>query len=338
LIPLFLAGCNPGGIPATQGTPLESWYAIYFTESGGPGSETLRGGPDYALAEAIDTARLSVDIAMDDLDLWSVRNSLTAAHRRGLTVRVVVESDNIGVPEVQDLIVAGIPVVGDHGPGLMHDKFAILDRFEVWTGSMNLTLNGAYRSDNNLVRIRSAELARDYLAEFEEMFDEGRFGPGSPANTPNPVISIEDIQIEAYFAPEDETIDRLLELIEGAQESVYFLAYSFTDDDLAEALVNRVEDSVVVAGVMDEGQANSNIGSDYEFFLKHGLDVRLDGNPGSMHHKVIVIDGRFVVTGSYNFSNNARTRNDENTLVIHSVEVAGLFLEEFRRIYAAALN
>jgi phosphatidylserine/phosphatidylglycerophosphate/cardiolipin synthase-like enzyme len=122
------------------------------------------------LAEAIDKARLSVDMAMDDLDLWSLRAALIDAHRRGVTVRAVVESDNLDEEQVGELIATGIPVVADQGAGLMHNKFVIVDRLEVWTGSMNFTVNGAYRSNNNLVRVRSPELAEDYLVEFEEMF------------------------------------------------------------------------------------------------------------------------------------------------------------------------
>ena len=56
---------------------------------------------------------------------------------------------------------------------------------------MNFTVNGAYRSDNNLIRVRSAEMAENYLVEFEEMFTEGQFGPNSPANTPRPTIDSE---------------------------------------------------------------------------------------------------------------------------------------------------
>jgi phosphatidylserine/phosphatidylglycerophosphate/cardiolipin synthase-like enzyme len=201
---------------------------------------------------------------------------------------------------------------------------------------MNLTINGAYRSNNNLVRIRSAQLAGEYLAEFDEMFVESRFGAGSPAGGSHPVISLDGDRVEVYFSPDDGALERLLELVEGAQQSVYFLAYSFTDDDLAEALLERAGEGVAVAGVMDAGQARSNTGSEYDTFLKHGLDVRLDGAAGSMHHKVIVIDAQVVVTGSYNFSQNARTRNDENTLVIHSKSIAGLFLEEFQRIFSTA--
>jgi phosphatidylserine/phosphatidylglycerophosphate/cardiolipin synthase-like enzyme len=66
--------------------------------------------------------------------------------------------------------------------------------------------------------------------------------------------------------------------------------------------------------------------------------VRLDGNPKSMHHKVIIIDGQIVVTGSYNFSKSAKTRNDENTLILHNSEIAKLYLDEFERVWEIAEN
>jgi phosphatidylserine/phosphatidylglycerophosphate/cardiolipin synthase-like enzyme len=53
---------------------------------------------------------------------------------------------------------------------------------------MNFTLNATYCSDNNLIVIRSAEMAQDYLVEFEEMFVDRQFGSNSPANTPHTVI------------------------------------------------------------------------------------------------------------------------------------------------------
>ena len=128
----------------------------------------------------------------------------------------------------------------------------------------------------------------------------------------------------------------MLELVRGAEESVLFMAYSFTDDDLAQAMLERAEAGVLVRGVFDEGQAKSNLGGEYERLLENGVDVRLDGNRRGMHHKVILIDDRIVVTGSYNFSNNAKTRNDENTLIVHSAEVAALYREEFERVWGEA--
>ena len=63
---------------------------------------------------------------------------------------------------------------------------------------------------------------------------------------------------------------------------------------------------------------------------------RQDGNPGLMHHKVIIIDRSIVITGSYNFSASAEEVNDENLIVIFSPDIAAQYLAEFMRIYAQA--
>jgi phosphatidylserine/phosphatidylglycerophosphate/cardiolipin synthase-like enzyme len=339
LIPACAQG--PGGNqPARIETPAvgtgSGWYSVSFTQPEAPSAETLRGGPDAALAAAIREARLGVDIAMDSLNLWSIRDALIDAHQRGVRVRVVVESDNLDEPEIQDLVRAGIEVLGDRREGLMHNKFAVLDRQEVWTGSMNFTLSGAYQNDNNLLRIRSPQLAENYLVEFEEMFVADQFGPGSPANTPDSNLQIHGTPVEVYFSPDDGVLQHLVDLINTAQQSIYFMAYSFTSDPLAEAILERAAAGIIVTGVMDESQANGNQGGEYQHFLESGIDVRLDGNPKSMHHKVLIIDDRIVVTGSYNFSNNAETRNDENTLIIFSPEIAAFYKAEFERVLAMA--
>lgn len=324
------------GTPFSDDIDSEKWYTVYFTDPAGPSAESFRGGPDAALAEAIDQARLSVEVATDDFDLWSLRDALIAAHRRGVVVRVVAESDNLAVPELQALMQAGIPIVGDRSEGLMHNKFVIIDRWEVWTGSMNFTLSGAYKSNNNLIRLHSPQLAEDYLAEFTEMFDDDRFGPGSPANTPYPSLSIEGTPVEIYFSPDDGTARELIRLIQGAQESIYLLAYSFTSDGIASAILSRARAGVEVIGVFDESQYQSNEGTEFDRMVENGLDIRLDSNPHSMHHKVIIIDEQIVITGSYNFSNNAETRNDENTLVIHNPQIAALYTDEFNKVFQQA--
>ena len=218
----------------------------------------------------------------------------------------------------------------------MHNKFAIIDRQDVWTGSMNLTINSAYRNDDNLVHIRAPRLAQDYTVEFEEMFINDQFGPGSPANTPNPSLKVGGTNLEVYFSPDDGVQQQIIRLIQGAQESIAFMAYSFTSDDIAGALVERSQVGVNVAGVMEAEQVQSNRGGEYDWLRAAGLDVRLDGNPNRMHHKVIIIDAQTVITGSYNFSRSAETHNDENILVIHNPQVAALFMNEFSRLFQAA--
>ena len=64
------------------------------------------------------------------------------------------------------------------------------------------------------------------------------------------------------------------------------------------------------------------------------MQVRIDESPGTMHHKVIIIDEQTVITGSYNFSRNAETNNSENLLIIKNNKGIGkAYMEEFHRLY-----
>ena len=218
----------------------------------------------------------------------------------------------------------------------MHDKFVVIDNSEVWTGSMNFTDSGAYEDNNNLIRIRSEKMAENFTREFEEMFRDDRFGPDTVAETPNPRVIIEGTPIDVYFAPDDNVQASFVELVNNAEESINFLAFSFTADEIGAAVRERADDGVTVSGVMEDDQVNSNIGTEFDPFMQARLDVERDGNPGQMHHKVMIIDENIVILGSYNFTKSAETRNDENLLVIYNDAIAAQFMAEFERVYSQA--
>jgi len=318
-----------------QAAEQPGWYAAYFTNPQFGAEAGLTGGPDEVLAAAIDAADQSVDLAIYELDLWSVRDALVRAQSRGVTVRLVTESDNLGQDEVQSLAAAGIQVRGDERDPLMHDKFVIIDGAEVWTGSMNLTAGSAYRSYNNLLRVRSSWLAEQYRSEFEEMYLLDRFGALSLPTLSIPASLIEGVQVEVRFSPDDQVAERIVELIHDSRRSIQIMAYNLTLDEISDAILERARAGVVVQGVFDEGQAK-NQGSDVERLAQAGLDLWLDGSPGLMHHKVIIVDGELLITGSYNFSRSAEERNDENVLFLFSPELAELYRLEFERVLAEA--
>jgi phosphatidylserine/phosphatidylglycerophosphate/cardiolipin synthase-like enzyme len=310
---------------------------IYFTDPTSPYAYSIEGGVDELLAEAINTSRISLDVAIYNLNLWSIRDALLRAQRRGVTIRVVTDSDNLDRNEIQDLIAAGIPVVGDRRESLMHHKFAIIDRREIWTGSMNFTVSSAYYDNNNLIRIRSDMIAETYLQEFEEMFIDDLFGDMSRADTLHPRLTIAGNEVEVYFSPDDGVSARLVDLLNYAEDSIHFLAFSFTSDDLGAAIRTKSREGVVVAGIMDDDQILTNQGTEFDPFRAARLDVYKDQNRGSMHHKVIIIDSEIVITGSYNFSRSAEERNDENVLIFHSPAIAEQYLFEFQRLYDQVL-
>ncbi|MCJ7716388.1 MAG: phospholipase D-like domain-containing protein [Anaerolineales bacterium] len=339
---IILSACGPEPVswldPVPSTTPARfsspnQLLSVYFTAIA---NDNFRGGPDRLLADSLDDARYQIDAALYDLNLWTIRNAMIRAHERGVIVRVVVEEDSLDRPEIQELIDAGIPIVSDQAEGLMHNKFIVIDQSEVWTGSMNMTVNGAYRHLNNLVRIRSTLVAENYTSEFEEMFLDGFFGEIILDNTPHPVISIDNIQMETYFSPDDSTAERIIELILEADQSIDFMFYSFTSDAIADALIYQASQGIIIRGVMDAYQERSGLGSEYEKLRDQNLEVFLDRYSEKMHHKVIILDNRIVVTGSYNLTRSAETINDENTLVIHSEEVAEIYLNEFEWIFSDA--
>jgi phosphatidylserine/phosphatidylglycerophosphate/cardiolipin synthase-like enzyme len=312
------------------------WFELYFTDPVNPTAKQITGGPDGPLIAAIDSAHLSVDAAIYSLSLHGVRDSLIHAFRRGVKVRVVMESDNMDSAAPQSLVEAGLPMLGDRVQGLMHDKFLVIDRSDVWTGSMNFTNEGAYEDNNNLMHIHSEKAAEDYETEFNEMFVDDKFGPKAGAVTPNPRVTLDGTPMDIYFSPDDHVQTALVDLLDNAQKSIYFLAYSFTADPLGEAIRQRAAAGVKVSGVMEAEQVASNVGSEYDAFRAAGLDVHLDGNRGQMHHKVMIIDDQIVVMGSYNFTASAEKTNDENLIVIYNPEIAAQYQKEFQRVYALA--
>ena len=333
--PISGTGLTPIDLQAGYGV-RGPWFELYFTNPVSPISSQGTGGVDGPLVEAIDAARLSVDVAAYSISLNSVRDALIRAHDRGATVRVVMESTNMDRSDPQRMIKAGIPIIGDNRDGLMHDKFIVIDKSEVWMGSMNFTDAGAYDDNNDLMRIRSTKVAEDYSKEFDEMFVENKFGEDVVRETPNPTVTIDGTRLDIYFSPDDGVLAALVPVLESAQNSIFFLAYSFTSNQLGEIVRQKAEAGLTVAGVMDDEQVVTNQGTEFDPFRQAKLDVRRDGIDGLMHHKVFVIDQKIVVFGSYNFSQSAEERNDENLIIVYNPVIAHQFVLEFERVQAEA--
>ena len=332
---ILLSSCSASASTSPSPTPLpldpSEPVSVFFTRGSG-GVDAL----EDALLADINSARETIDIAIYNFNQEAIANALIRAAQRGVRVRLVMESDNMDGNIPGRLFAAGIPVIGDGGDGLMHNKFIIIDGEVLWTGSMNLTQTGLYSDDNNFVRFVSTQLAATYTTEFEEMFISRLFSWDSPSAAMHPIVDLDGNAIEVYFSPDDNVEDRLVRLVEQADISIIFLANTFTSDDLALAIIDRARAGVQVAGVMDDSMASSNTGTEYDRLRQAGLDVILDGRDALMHHKVIILDGDIVVMGSYNYTRSADERNDENLLIIHDPDLAALFLAEYDRIVAGS--
>jgi phosphatidylserine/phosphatidylglycerophosphate/cardiolipin synthase-like enzyme len=314
-------------------SPAPSWYHLYFT---GPTPDHLEGGIPDAIAASLDAAQKTIDVAIYELDLPVIADALARAKARGVQVRLVTDTDSLETPFIQDLRRAKIPVVDDQRGALMHDKFMVIDRATVWTGSMNFTENDAYRNNNNYLQISSVELAENYTQEFEKMFVWREFGPKRTAQTPHPRLTVNGTEIENYFAPGGGAAEHILDILRSARTSIDFMAYSFTRADFARALMEKAQAGVQVQGVFEKRQIQAGGDSVWNALTGAGLEVRLDGNRYNMHSKVFVVDQQIVVTGSYNFTQSAEQQNDETVLIIHSADIARAYWAEWQKVWMTA--
>jgi len=134
------------------------------------------------------------------------------------------------------------------------------------------------------------------------------------------------------FSPNGGCKTELLNWINRANQSIYVLIYSFTLDDVANALIAAKNRGLDVKIVMDNTQAAGQ-GSEYQTLLNAGVTVRTDNRSADMHDKVAIIDNQIVITGSFNWSTSAETENNENLIVFRSPSLASTYTTEFWHIW-----
>jgi len=323
--------------------PSPKWWEVYFTEPLTINDPESPGGSiEDRLIQFINGAQASIHIASFEFSLTPVAEALIAAKNRGVDVKWLTDDKNGLKADTQPgrgqfalLTGAGVEVKDDAGrSALMHNKFWIFDNQVVWTGSTNISTNGIFKQNNNVLVIRSKEIAYIYEREFQEMWSN-QFGPRAPSTVNTQWAILDGTPIQVLFSAEDRVVDHLIALVNDAQTSIRFLAFSFTDYPLAKAMIDRASAGVDLKGVY-ETFGSTGSGSELKTFWCAGLPVRQDGNSSFLHHKVIIIDNSIVVTGSLNYSSNADESNEENVVILDNPEIAALYLQEFDRLWNQA--
>ena len=320
-------------LPLGTGAAKDFWE-VYFTQPNGSTDEsTYIGGIDQALAGAIGEVDSTLDIAAFEWNNQVLTQAVLDAHERGVRVRVAADNEHT-VEEfdstISQLEDAGIPIVYDERSALMHNKFMIMDGTRVWTGSTNYTRNGVFRNNNNMLSLRSRRAVETYQDEFNEMFEDGAFGGRN--SVPNDVSFNQDgVIVRIMFSPDDEVVDALTGEIAAAESEIRFMSFSFTLDEIGDALLAAAERGVDIQGIFEVRGSETEF-SEMTRLHCAGLDMRQDGNNFTMHHKVFIIDEAAVITGSFNFSQNATRSNDENMVIIYDADLAAQYLAEFERV------
>lgn len=230
------------------------------------------------------------------------------------------------------------PVILHNKSSYMHNKFCILDQSRVLTGSTNPTMSGLELSENNIIVIESATLAQSYLAEWNELETQA-INKATHEETQHKT----DSYISIAFCPEDDCEQTIASLLLQANESIDAMLFSFTSKTIGEILDKKSKDnafkdnsSKMKMRIITDGKQNPQ--GNQIAILNKSIETKEITHKGFasgfMHHKVFIIDNKITITGSFNPSKNANTRNDENIVIIFNETVAADYSQEFERLWA----
>lgn len=284
---------------------------------------------EKVVVELLDSAQESIHCALFDLGLKSIQEKLLEKEKK-VDVKVIIDNEYTSKFKHE--------FVKEDSFGLMHNKFCIVDKTKIFTGSMNPTENDAKKNDNNLLLITSTILAQNYEDEFQEMW-ANEFKGGQKIVYSHFFLRENNtnyLEIQNYFCPEDDCAAKVKAELAKARNSIFFLTFSFTHRGIANQLLLKHLEDVEVKGVLETKQISKY--SQYERLNSGGIEVRKDANKYNMHHKVFIIDNETVITGSFNPTAGGNQRNDENLLIIKNAEITQLFLSEFKKIFNNTLN
>jgi phosphatidylserine/phosphatidylglycerophosphate/cardiolipin synthase-like enzyme len=121
--------------------------------------------------------------------------------------------------------------------------------------------------------------------------------------------------VAVRFSPKGGCTEAVVHELKQARSEILVQAYSFTSKAIAEALVEAKGRGVHVDIVLDrsnEQETYSELGE----LLGNGITPYIDSHHAIAHNKVMIIDGHTLVTGSFNFTNQAEHENAENLLIM----------------------
>ena len=132
------------------------------------------------------------------------------------------------------------------------------------------------------------------------------------------------------FSPEGQCENVAVNAIESAKKEILVQCYSFTSKPIADALMRAHHNGIKVRILFDRSQLKAPYSRIHQL-TDAGIETTIDYVKGIAHNKIILIDEELVLTGSYNFSKSANSRNAENMLLISNKNLAKIYRNKWHQ-------
>ena len=261
----------------------------------------------------INAARYSLDICVYSITDRDILDALINQAMSGVHIQICTDN-------AYPLTLTNIKIVYDN-QGLMHNKYMIADSHTVWFGSTNLTPTSLEDHENNIIITNDKELIKSFQQNFDQclsgLFKGSRKGVGSE---------------HLRFSPEEDCFDFILNELSKVKKSVYIAMFAFSDNRIAHYLKVLTSKRVRVSILADKDWNLSSIYSDTDEMSRY-TSVRLDVSQALLHEKFIIIDEKVLLTGSYNYTASAQTRNDEFVFKTRNSTIVNRFTDHFLSLW-----
>ena len=131
-----------------------------------------------------------------------------------------------------------------------------------------------------------------------------------------------------FFSPKGGCTQAIVDTTEQAKTEILVQAYSFTSQPIAEALVNAYKRNIKVEIILDKSQLTAK-SSMLSYVASAGIPTYIDSKHAIAHNKIMIIDRKTVITGSFNFTKSAEEKNAENLIILPSKELAKEYISNF---------
>ena len=142
------------------------------------------------------------------------------------------------------------------------------------------------------------------------------------------VILTGNIPAQVYFSPDGGATAAVIKAIGGAKSEILIQAYTFRSPAMAQALIDAHKKGVKVELLIDKSERQEGL-TPPTLMANAGIPVHLDGQHAVANNRVIVIDRKTVITGSFNFNSASEEMNAENLLIMHSKELSAVYRDNW---------
>lgn len=287
---------------------VDTWTSVRFPTPLHPTefyANQMRDDLRSTITGAMKQAEKSIVLMIYSLTDHQVINALNQKANEGIDVLVVCDSkaSSSAFPRLSPKV----KISKQRPKGLMHQKILVVDGDRTWVGSANMTTESLRMHGNLMIGIHDQEMGR-YIHKKALHMDK---------EYPHQTFAIGDHSVEFYFLPDDKNgAERIMSLIKQARKSLKIAMFTWTHNELAEAVIAAHKRGVQVEVVMDRYSGRGASRTVVDMLRKEKIPVSFSQGQSLLHYKMMVVDDETIVNGSANWTKAAFTQNNDCFMVM----------------------